>query len=115
MTARIAPSAQAVPFSRIREIGEIAMTMDGVLKLYFGESNLPTPDFIKQAAERAMAAGYTFYSENAGLPSLRETLAEYYTRHQRVELDPGSEIMVTASGGQALSLILRILVDPGDE
>ncbi len=48
------------------------MSMDGVLKLYFGESNLPTPEFIKRAAQKAMADGFTFYTENAGLPSLRK-------------------------------------------
>jgi len=46
-----------VPHSRIRELAEIAMAMDGVLKLYFGESNQPTPDFIKQAAIQALKGG----------------------------------------------------------
>jgi len=67
----IATSVEMVPRSRIRELAEYAMTMDGVLRLYFGESNLPTPEYIKQAANRALAEGYTFYSENAGLPTLR--------------------------------------------
>ncbi len=115
MPARVAASALAVPYSRIREIAEIAMRMDGVYKLYFGESNLPTPAFIKHAAERAMADGYTFYTENAGLFSLREALASYCSGLHGVELDPGSEIAVTASGVQGLSICLRCLVDPGDE
>src|ERR1017187_773202 len=63
----IASSVEMVPRSRIRELAEIAMTMDGVLRLYFGESNLPTPEYIKQAANRALADGDTFYTENAGL------------------------------------------------
>ena len=65
----VATSVAQVPRSRIRELAEIAMSMDGVLRLYFGESNLPTPDYIKQAAIRAMDDGFTFYTENAGLPS----------------------------------------------
>src|SRR5579871_640893 len=111
----LAGSAESVPHSRIRELAEIAMSMDGVLRLYFGESNLPTPDYIKQAAVRAMEQGYTFYTENAGLPSLRRTIAEYYQRLQGVALDPAEEIVVTASGVQALHLALRCLLDPGDE
>ena len=71
----VAASVAQVPRSRIRELAEIAMSMDGVLRLYFGESNLPTPDYIKRAAQKAMADGYTFYTENAGLPSLRKALA----------------------------------------
>jgi aspartate/methionine/tyrosine aminotransferase len=91
------------------------MGMDGVLKLYFGESNLPTPEFIKRAAQKAMADGHTFYTENAGLLSLRQALTRYYTELHAVELNPETEIMVTASGVQALSLGIRCLLDAGDE
>jgi aspartate/methionine/tyrosine aminotransferase len=115
MPASVAASALAVPYSRIRELAEIAMRMDGVYKLYFGESNLPTPAFIKEAARRALAEGYTYYTENAGLLSLRQALARYCSELHGVELDPGSEIAVTASGVQGLSICLRCLVDPGDE
>ena len=85
---RMAESVENVPRSRIRELAEIAMSMDGVLRLYFGESNLPTPDYIKQAAYRAMQNGFTFYTENAGLPSLRRAIADSYRRLHGVELDP---------------------------
>jgi aspartate/methionine/tyrosine aminotransferase len=112
---RVASSVENVPYSRIRELAEIAMGMDGVLRLYFGESNLPTPDYIKQAAQRAMADGYTFYTENAGLPSLRRAIAEHYRRLQQVELDAAGEIVITASGVQALNVGIRCTLDPGDE
>src|SRR5579863_1034610 len=111
----IARSIQNVPHSRIRELAEVAMSMDGVLRLYFGESNLPTPDYIKQAAITALADGYTFYTENAGLPALRRAIARHYRRWNGVELDPESEIVVTASGVQALNVSLRAMLDPGDE
>lgn len=101
--------------SRIRELAEVAMGMDGVLKLYFGESNQPTPEFIKQAAIQALADGYTFYTENAGLPSLRRAVAEHYWRWHSVSLDPDSEIVINASGVQALNVAIRCVLDPGDE
>jgi aspartate aminotransferase len=104
-----------VPRSRIRELAEIAMGMDGVLRLYFGESNLPTPDYIKQAAVRAMQDGFTFYTENAGLPSTRRAVAANYAQLHGVTLDPASEIVVTASGVQALNLAIRCVLDPGDD
>ena len=91
------------------------MSMDGVLRLYFGESNLPTPDYIKQAAVRAMSGGFTFYTENAGLPTLRCALAAYYRGIQGVEIDPQQQIVITASGVQALNVSIRCLLDPGDE
>jgi aspartate/methionine/tyrosine aminotransferase len=113
--SRVAASVENVPHSRIRELAEIAMGMDGVLRLYFGESNLPTPDYIKQAAIRAMHDGFTFYTENAGLPSLRRAIAENYSRLHGVELDPAGEIVITASGVQALNVGIRCTLDPGDE
>lgn len=115
MTARLASSAERVPYSRIRELAELAMSMDGVLKLYFGESNLPTPEYIKRAAFKAMYDGYTFYTENAGLPTLRRALAEHYRKLHWVEIDPEGEIVITASGVQALNVGIRCVLDPGDE
>jgi hypothetical protein len=115
MPATVSASALNIPHSRIRELAELAMQMDGVFKLYFGESNLPTPDYIKRAAQKAMADGYTFYTENAGLPSTRMALSRYYRELHDVEIDPLSEIVVTASGVQALHLAIRCMLDPGDE
>ncbi len=91
------------------------MSMEGVLKLYFGESNLPTPDYIKRAAIQAMHDGFTYYTENAGLPSLRRAIADHYAHFHGVTLDPASEIVVTTSGVQALNVSIRALLDPGDE
>jgi aspartate/methionine/tyrosine aminotransferase len=111
----LARSIENVPHSRIRELAEVAMSMDGVLRLYFGESNLPTPNYIKQAATKALADGYTFYTENAGLPSLRRAIARHYEKWNGVTLDPECEIVITASGVQALNVSLRAMLDPGDE
>ncbi|HSB69101.1 MAG TPA: pyridoxal phosphate-dependent aminotransferase [Candidatus Methylomirabilis sp.] len=111
----VAASALHVPHSRIREIAEAAMKMEGVIKLYFGESSAPTPDYIKRAAAEALEDGYTFYSENAGLPGLRDDLAGYYQKLQGVTLNPRSEIVVTASGVQALNVGIRCVLNPGDE
>jgi len=119
----VAPTARAVPHSRIRELADVAMRMDAsartpserVLRLFFGESNLPTPAILKEAAHRAMLDGYTMYTENAGLPSLRRALALHYETLQGVTLDPAREIVVTNSGVQALNVGIRCVLDPGDE
>ena len=113
--AALARSVLGVPASRIRELADIAFTMDDVLKLYFGESDQPTPRYIKEAAAQALTEGYTFYTENAGLPTLREALAEKYLELHAVELDPAKEIVITASGVQALNVGIRCALDPGDE
>ena len=113
--AGLARSVVAVPQSRIRELADIAMSMDGVLRLYFGESDQPTPQYIKDAAVRALEEGYTFYTANAGLPSLRGAIAEKYEEIHGVNLDPMKHIVVTASGVQALHVSIRCVLDPGDE
>lgn len=111
----IALIAQSVAYSRVRAIAEIAMKMEKVYPLYFGESNLPTPQFIKTALDQALRDGFTYYTSNAGLMSLRETIAQHYFEKQNVKLNAGTQVMVTASGVQALSLSIRCVVDPGDE
>ena len=75
--------------------------------VFWRDRNLPTPDYIKQAAIQALADGYTFYTENAGLPSLRRAIAHHYQKLHGVDLDPESEIVITASGVQALNVSLR--------
>jgi hypothetical protein len=111
----LAGGLAAVSPSRIREIADIAFGMDGVLKLHFGESNRPTPDFIKAAAVRALEEGYTFYTQNAGLPRLRQAVAAKYAELHEVALDPLGEVLITASGVQALNVAIRCVLDPGDE
>lgn len=113
--AELASSVATVPHSRIRELAEVAFRMDGVLKLYFGESNRPTPEYLKRAATEAMRDGFTFYTENAGLLSLRESIAEHYRAQQGVVIDPRREIVVTASGVQALNVSIRCVLNPEDE
>lgn len=111
----VAPSLNQIQPSRIRELANVAFTMEGVYKLQFGESNMPTPPYIKDAAIQAINDGWTFYSENAGLPALRASIAHKYADLHNVTLDPMREIVVTASGVQALNLTIRCTIDPGDE
>ena len=111
----LAQNLSTVAPSRIRELADIAFTMDGVFKLHFGESDMPTPEYIKEAACQAMDEGYTFYTENAGLLSLREAIAKKYFELHELKVDPKSEIVITASGVQALNVSIRCVIDPGDE
>ncbi len=111
----LAPSLAGVQPSRIRELANVAFGMEGVLRLQFGESNLPTPEYIVAAVNQAIADGYTFYTENAGLPSLRAALAAKYAQLHQVTLDPTREVLITASGVQALNVSIRCVIDYGDE
>lgn len=101
--------------SQIREIGKLADMRPDCLRLHFGESSQPTPEFIKDAAAKALGDGYTFYTPNSGYLELRETIAESIVRLHDTQLDPEREIVVTAGGVMAIYLAMRSLVDPGDE
>ena len=111
----LAKSLADIQPSRIRELANLVFDMDDVLQLHFGESNMPTPQYIKDAATKAMDEGYLFYTENAGLPGLRGAISEKYSQIHRVALDPRTEIVITASGVQALNVAIRCVIDPGDE
>jgi len=102
-----------LPGSKIREVANVALGRDDVLAFWFGESDEPTPAFIRDAAVRSLNADETFYAHNLGLPALREALAGYVSGLHR---PVGAErIAVTSSGVNALMLAVQALVGPGDE
>ena len=102
-----------LPASKIREVANAAIGHEDVLAFWFGESDEPTPAFIREAAARSIADGETFYSHNLGLPELREALCRYTGGiHPPVGVE---RISVTSSGVNALMLTMQALVGSGDE
>lgn len=103
----------SLPGSLIREVANSAMDRQDVLPFWFGESDQPTPAFIRDAAAESLQRGETFYTQNLGRPYLREAIAAYLGRlHARpVAVD---RIAVTGSGVSALMLTAQLLLSPGD-
>jgi aspartate/methionine/tyrosine aminotransferase len=107
------PIIEELPGSKIREVANAAMGRDDVLAFWFGESDEPTPDFIRAAGVRSLNAGETFYAHNLGLPELREALAGYLSAlHRPVTC---ARIAVTSSGVNGLMLAMQALAGAGDE
>ncbi len=107
------PLIDQLPASKIREVANAAMGRKDVLAFWFGESDEPTPQLIRDAAARSIAEGETFYSHNLGLAELRDAIAGYVaTLHPAVGAD---RIAVTSSGVSALMLAMQALVGAGDE
>jgi len=98
--------------SKIREIANAGMHDPGVLPFWFGEPDEVTPAFIREAATQSLARGETFYSQNFGIPELRDAIAAYVTRLHGATAEAG--VAVTASGMSALMLVVEALVSPGD-
>ena len=95
-------AVRALAASKIREIYNQGVGMPGLLAFWAGESDEPTPGFIRRAAQASLEAGEVFYSQNLGVPELREALAQYVSRlHKPVSQD---QIAVTSSGVNALML-----------
>ena len=102
-----------LPGSKIREVANAALGRRDVLAFWFGESDEVTPEPVRQAAARSLAAGETFYSHNLGLPELREGVARYASQlHGTVAPD---RIAITSSGVTGLMLAMQLLVGAGDE
>ncbi len=98
--------------SQIREVANAGMGDPDILAFWFGEPDEVTPSYIRDAGIAALAAGETFYTQNFGIPELRDALAAYLSRLHR---PLGAEqIAVTASGMSALMLTVQALVNPGD-
>jgi aspartate/methionine/tyrosine aminotransferase len=108
-------SLDPLPASRIREVANAAMGRDDVLKFWFGEGDLPTPGFIREAAKAALDQGETFYNHNLGIGELRQSIAGYVNRlHAPAVAVDIDRIAVTSSGVSALSLVAQSLFEPGD-
>ena len=99
--------------SLIREIANAGMGRADVLAFWFGESDEVTPELVRRAAIESLERGETFYSQNLGLPELRESLARY-TSALHPTVDAG-RIVVTSGGVNGLMLAAQALVDAGDE
>lgn len=108
-----APAREA-PDSGIVEIMKYGRARGGVMGLWAGEGDTPTPAFIVEAANRAMAAGETFYTWQRGLPDLREALARYHTRLYGRAFT-ADEFFVTGSGMQAIQITLAMTATAGSE
>jgi aspartate/methionine/tyrosine aminotransferase len=95
------------------QIATVAEAMPGSVKLCYGESDMPTPEFICRAATEAMREGHTFYTHTAGYLELRQAIAEKVFELHQVDYRPG-EIMSTVGATSAIFTAIRACVGPGD-
>jgi aspartate/methionine/tyrosine aminotransferase len=106
--------ARAAPDSGIVEVMNYGRSREGVIPLWAGEGDMPTPAFITEAATRSLAAGETFYTWQRGIPELRAALARYHARVYGRDFSP-EEFFVTGSGMQAIQIALAMTAGVGDE
>ncbi|WP_428643834.1 pyridoxal phosphate-dependent aminotransferase [Roseibium sp.] len=111
---RLSLEAKQAPESGIVEVFNAGQGRNDLIPLWAGEGDLPTPQFICDAAKASLDRGETFYTYQRGIPQLREALAGYH--RQLYGKDFSSErFYVTGSGMQAIQLAVQAVVGCGKE
>jgi len=112
--AALRAEARDAPESGIVEVFNYGRGRDGLIPLWVGEGDLPTPEFIADAAAKSLRDGETFYTYQRGLPELRAALARYHQRHYGRPFE-AERFFVTGSGMHAITLAIRMTAGTGDE
>ena len=85
-----------------------------IIHLEIGEPDFDTPANVIEAAVDALHNGWTHYGPSAGLPELRQTIAEYVSRTRSVKVSP-EEVVVVPGGKPIIFFTMLALIDEGDE
>src|SRR4030065_1099595 len=85
-----------------------------IVHLEIGEPDFDTPRNIKDAATKALNEGYTHYVPSAGIPELRQAIADYISKTRNLKVTP-EEVVVTPGGKPIMFYTVLALVNPGDE
>ncbi len=85
-----------------------------VVHLEIGEPDFDTPKNIKEAAVKAIYNGYTHYVPAAGIPELREVIAEHISETRKIPVDP-DEVVVTPGAKPIMFFAILACVNPGEE
>ncbi len=116
---QIRPSMRDVASSGIVEVFNYGRGRQGLIPLWVGEGDLPTPPFISEAAKASLDRGETFYTYQRGVPELRAAIAAYMTRVYGARPGGGAfspeNFFVTIGGMHAIEIATRLIVGPGDE
>ncbi|NMN57926.1 aspartate/methionine/tyrosine aminotransferase [Xanthobacter sp. SG618] len=111
---RVREHVRALPESGIVEVMNYGRDRPGMIPLWAGEGDAPTPPFICEAAASALHAGETFYTWQRGLPELRAAIARYMSGLYGVPEAP-ERYFVTGSGMQAIHVAMALVAGAGDE
>lgn len=109
---QIPQGLHTMPRSGIREVMALALARPGTIRLELGEPDFPTAPHIIEAAARAARSGRTKYSATAGIPELREALADKIATRNGFGVDP-ADVVVTSGAVQGLYASLVGLLEPG--
>lgn len=99
--------------SGIRKFFDIVSERKDIISLGVGEPDFATPWHIRDEGIYSLERGHTKYTSNAGLMALREEIAKYLYRTQKVRYHAGKEVLVTVGGSEAIDIAMRAMINPG--
>ena len=105
------PSATLAVSARARELKRSGRP---VISLSAGEPDFPTPESISEAGRRAISSGFTTYTDNAGMPELREAIAEKLKGDNGLDYSP-AQILCSNGAKQSIAQVISVLCRDGDE
>lgn len=108
------PILSALPTTVFEVMSQLARET-GAVNLGQGFPDDPGPLDVRRKAAEAVVDGWNQYPPMMGLPELREAAAKHYRHWQGLDLDPGTEVMVTSGATEAIAGALMALITPGDE
>ena len=114
LSDRILAMQESQTIAMAKKARELAAQGVDVISLSFGEPDFQTPQYIKDAAKKALDDGYTFYTPVPGIPELRQAICDKLQRDNHLSYKP-ENIVVSTGAKQALANAVLSLVNPGDE
>ena len=111
--------AQRIPYSGIRTVFDMAKKLESegktIIHLEIGRPDFDTPAHIVEAAVEALQAGKHHYSQNAGIPELRQAITDKYAKEYHLDYSPETDVVVTNGVAEGVYLSIHALLDPGDQ
>jgi len=111
----ISELVKSTPASGIRRFFDVVAKMPEAISLGVGEPDFPTPWRIREACIDSLERGRTNYTSNYGLLELRSAIADYLRKHDGLEYDPETQILITVGVSEGMDLAMRAILNPGDE
>ncbi|MDP8215968.1 MAG: aminotransferase class I/II-fold pyridoxal phosphate-dependent enzyme [Candidatus Kaelpia imicola] len=115
MNIDISKKAKSIPPSGIREFFDLVLGMEDIISLGIGEPDFVTPWNISEAGIYALEKGYTSYTSNQGIESLRFDISNHLKKRYKLIYNHKDEILITVGTSEGYDLALRALINPGDE
>ena len=114
LSDRILALSESQTIAMAKKARELAAQGHDVINLSFGEPDFQTPQYIKDAAKKAIDDGFTFYTPVPGYPELRQEIVDKFKRDNNLDYKP-ENIVVSTGAKQSIANAVLCLTNPGDE